>query len=113
MKMADGGFRPAWNVQVISAAGEQIVIDINPLGTGSDRGLLRPSTAPIRTFPVATTGPGCWPDGQAIYRERSICECIHARWRNWNLARLNVRGIAKIRAVMLWYALANNIIQGH
>ena len=25
MKMADGGFRPAYNVQVTSAAGEQIV----------------------------------------------------------------------------------------
>ena len=27
MKMADGGFRPAYNVQVASAAGEQIVVD--------------------------------------------------------------------------------------
>jgi len=166
MKMADGGFRPAFNVQVVSTAGEQIVIDVAPLATGSDRGLLRPSLEAVRerlgllprrhladggytaaddiewahgekvkvycpptqskhgTDPYAPRrddGPGVldWrnrmasPEGQAIYRERSICECIHARWRNWNLIRLNVRGTAKVRAVMLWYAFANNILQGH
>jgi hypothetical protein len=50
---------------------------------------------------------------QAHYRKRAICECIHARWRNWNLIRLTVRGVKKVRAVMLWHALANNILQGH
>lgn len=165
MKMADGGFRPAWNVQVVSTAGEQIVIAVDPLATGSDRGLLRPSLEATRErlgrlpdrhlgdggftsaadiewahgqgidiycpptqskhgtdpyLPRRDDGPGvlAWrsrmasPEGQVIYRERSICECIHARWRNWNLIRLAVRGAAKVRAVMLWYALANNIIQG-
>lgn len=164
MKMADGGFRPAWNVQVVSAAGEQIVIDVNPLATGSDRGLLRPSIEAVRNrlgrlphrhladggftaahdiewahaegievycpptqskhgtdpyLPRRDDGPGvlAWrsrmasADGQAIYRERSICECIHARWRNWNLIRLNVRGVVKVKAVILLHALANNILQ--
>jgi transposase len=166
MKMADGGFRPAYNVQVVSAAGEQFVIDVEPLTTGSDRGLLRPaleatgerlgrrpdrhladggftSAADIEwayregidvycpptqskhgTDPYLSRcgdGPGvlAWrsrmasDEGQAIYRKRSICECIHARWRNWNLILLNVRGIIKVKAVMLWYALANNILQAH
>jgi transposase len=166
MKMADGGFRPAWNVQVVSAVGEQIVIAVDPCATGSDRGLLRPGLEAVRErlgrfpdrhlgdggftsaadiewahgegidiycpptkskhgtdpyLPRRNDGPGvlAWrarmasPEGQAIYRQRSICECIHARWRNWNLIRLGVRGAAKVRAVMLWYALANNIIQGH
>lgn len=166
MKMADGGFRPAWNVQVVSVAGEQIVVEVEPCATGSDRGLMRPSLEAMRErlgrlpdchlgdggfssaadiewahgegidiycpptqskhgtdpyLPRRDDGPGvlAWrsrmasAQGQAIYRERSICECIHARWRNWNLIRLNVRGIAKVKAVMLWYALANNILQGH
>jgi transposase len=165
MKMADGGFRPAWNVQVVSAAGEQIVVDVDPCASGSDRGLMRPSLEAMRErlgqlpdchlgdggftsaadiewahdegidiycpptqskhgtdpyLPRRDDGPGvlAWrsrmasAEGQAIYRERSICECIHARWRNWNLIRLNVRGITKVKAVMLWYALANNILQG-
>ncbi|MDK4727623.1 IS5/IS1182 family transposase, partial [Rhizobium phaseoli] len=46
------------------------------------------------------------------YKPRSICECIHARWRNWNLRQLTVRGIEKVRAVVLCYALTNNILQG-
>ena len=51
--------------------------------------------------------------GKAAYKPRSICECIHARWRNWDLRQLTVRGIEKVRAVLLWYALANNILRGH
>jgi len=166
MKMADGGFRPAYNVQVASAAGEQIVVAVVPCDNGSDRGLLRPMLERLH----ATTGhfPGrhladggftaaqdiewahgegiavyCPPtqskhgtdpylprrndgegvlawrtrmastDGQAQYKRRSICECIHARWRNWNLRQLTVRGIDKVTAVVLWFALANNILQGH
>lgn len=166
IKMADGGFRPAWNVQVLSAAGEQFVIDVTPLTTGSDRGLMRPSLEAVRErlgglpdrhlgdggftsaadiewahgegldiycpptqskhgtdpyLPRRDDGPGvlAWRsrmaslEGKAIYRQRSVCECIHARWRNWNLIRLNVRGAVKVKAVMLWHALANNILQGH
>lgn len=165
MKMADGGFRPAFNVQVVSAAGEQIVIDVAPLATGSDRGLLRQRLEAVRerlghlpgrhladggftsaadiewahgegievycpptqskhgTDPYAPRrddGPGVldWrsrmasEEGKVQYRERAICECIHARWRNWNLNRLTVRGTVKVKAVMLWFALANNILQG-
>ena len=48
IKMADGGFRPAWNVQVVTAAGEQIVVGVAPSAVGSDRGLLRPMLETIR-----------------------------------------------------------------
>jgi transposase len=166
IKMADGGFRPAWNVQVLSAAGKQFVIDVTPLTTGSDRGLMRPRLEAVRQrlgrlpdrhlgdggftsaadiewahgegldiycpptqskhgtdpyLPRRDDGPGvlAWrsrmasEQAQVIYRQRSICECIHARWRNWNLIRLNVRGAVKVKAVMLWHALANNILQAH
>ena len=75
-----------------------------------------PSTAPIRTCRVATTDQECWPgapgwrakQARRSYKRRSICECIHARWRNWDLPAMTVRGIDKVKAVMLWYALANN-----
>jgi transposase len=164
MKMADGGFRPAWNVQVATAAGEQIVVGVEPSTVGSDRGLMRPMLEKIRKCferlpachladggfaaagdiewaagegvavycpptqskhggdpcqPKVGDGPGvlAWrgrmasEEGKAQYQRRAICECIHARWRNWNLIRLNVRGEAKVKAVMLWHALANNILQ--
>jgi transposase len=42
MKMADGGFRPAYNCQIGTVAGGQIVVDVDVDTTGSDRGQLRP-----------------------------------------------------------------------
>src|SRR5215468_689811 len=42
MKMPDGGFRPAYNCQVGTVAGGQIVIDVAAVASGSDRGLIRP-----------------------------------------------------------------------
>lgn len=166
MKMPDGGFRPGYNVQVVSAAGEQIVVAIEVGNSGSDGGQMRPmlqqlrdrkgyvprryivdggfSSAenvewahgqgievycpprqtkegidPYQPRPRDGVGVRAWRDrmrseaGQAQYQIRTICECIHARWRNWNLRQLTVRGIEKARAVVLWYALANNVLQGH
>jgi transposase len=165
MKMADGGFRPAYNVQVASAAGEQIVVAIDVSNNGSDRGLMRPMLERLQALaghvpkrhladggfcsaediewahdqgvevycpptqskhgtdpylPRRGDGPGilAWRSrmasetGKARYKSRSICECIHGRWRNWNLRQLTVRGRDKARAVVLWYALTNNVLQG-
>jgi transposase len=166
MKMADGGFRPAYNVQVASAAGEQIVVAVEICNTGSDRGLMRPMLERLRAltghFPGRHLADGgfcsaediewahrerievyCPPTqskhgtdpyqprrgdgagvlawrarmaseaGKAQYKSRSVCECIHARWRNWDLRQLTVRGTGKVRAVVLWHALTNNLLQGH
>ena len=166
MKMPDGGFRPAYNVQVASAAGAQIVVAVEVTNTGSDRGLMRGMLERLRArsghFPGRHLADGgfcsakdidwahgegievyCPPTqskhgtdpysprrgdgagvlawrvrmaseaGKAIYKPRSICECIHARWRNWDLRQLTVRGLDKVRAVVLIYALTNNLLQGH
>jgi transposase len=166
MKMADGGFRPGYNVQVVSAAGEQIVIAVDVGNNGSDHGLMRPMLERLRALrgrfprrhlvdggfssaddiewahgegievycppkqskngadpylPRRGDGPGvsAWrarmgsEAGQAQYKCRTICECIHARWRNWDLRQLTVRGMEKVGTVVLWYALTNNILQGH
>ena len=166
MKMADGGFRPAYNVQVASAAGEQIVVAVEVSNNGSDRALMRPMLERLRAqtghvparhladggfcnaediewahgegievycppiqskhgtdpyLPRRGDAPGvlAWrarmasEAGKAQYKLRTICECIHARWRNWDLRQLTVRGIEKVRAVVLCYALANNILQGY
>jgi len=43
MKMADGGFRPAYNCQLSTVAGGQIVVDLAAEASGSDRGLMRPT----------------------------------------------------------------------
>ena len=164
MKMADAGFRPAYNVQVASAAGEQIIVAVAVENNGSDRVLMRPMLEKLRAAghlprrhlvdggfcnaediewahrqgvevfcPPTQSKSGADPylprrgdgvgaaawrarmaseAGKAQYKKRTICECIHARWRNWDLYQLTVRGLAKARAVVLWYVLTNNILQG-
>jgi len=42
MKMADGGYRPAYNCQLATVAKGQIVVAVDVTASGSDRGLLRP-----------------------------------------------------------------------
>lgn len=166
MKMADGGFRPAYNVQIASVPEQQIVLAVDPVTSGSDRGLLRPmleqikrryGTLPRRHLadaaygkkadiewahrngvlvhcppvnskhgtdpytPRADDGLGvaAWrrrmksPTGKRVFKDRALAECIHARYRQWNLTRFTVRGRAKVRTVMLWFALANNLLRAH
>jgi transposase len=48
MKMADGGFRPAYNCQIASVAEGQIAIAVSVETVGSDRGLMRPMLETIR-----------------------------------------------------------------
>jgi len=55
MKMPDGGFRPAYNCQIASAAGGEIVIGTQVKTVGSDRGLARPMLEEIKQR------YGCWP----------------------------------------------------
>jgi transposase len=166
MKMADGGFRPAYNVQVASVAGEQIVVAVDVTNSGSDGGLMRPMLEQVQAqtgrFPKRHVADGGftniddieWAHGQGIeafcppkqskkgadpcqprprdgegtsawrvrmgseagkaqYMIRVICECIHARWRNWNLRQVTVRGLAKVRSVVLLHAFTNNVLQGY
>ena len=43
MKLADGGFRPAYNMQITSAPQGQVIVAVDIDTTGSDRGLVRPA----------------------------------------------------------------------
>jgi transposase len=169
MKMADGGFRPAYNIQLAGAAEQQVVVAVDVETKGSDRGRLKPMIERIRarfrrtpkryladggfhknddiewaarpangaikvycpaprskhrTDPYAPRpddGPGvaAWrrrmdsPAGNAVYKRRSICEAVNARGRMFNLRQLTVRGREKVRSIALWFALTNNILQGH
>lgn len=166
MKMADGGYRPAYNCQLGTVAEGQIVVAVEATAIGSDRGLMpsmlmqidrhhgrRPRRylvdggfnknddtewaasigvnvygPPIRSkhntdpyAPRRDDGPGvaAWrrrmksPRGKAVYKRRSMGECINARFRQWNLGQFVVRGRLKVQAVLSMFALANNILQGH
>ena len=53
------------------------------------------------------------PHGKGVYKRRAMGECINARFRQWGLRQFTVRGVHKVKTVLLWFALANNIIAGH
>jgi len=47
---------------------------------------------------------------KAIYKERAAtAECVNAQARNRGLRQFLVRGTKKVRAVLLWFALAHNL----
>ena len=49
---------------------------------------------------------------KAIYKQRAAtAECVNAQARNRGLRQFLVRGIEKVRAVLLWYALAHNLMR--
>jgi hypothetical protein len=48
-----------------------------------------------------------------IYKQRAAtAECVNAQARNRGLTRFLVRGTDKVRAVVLWHALAHNMACG-
>jgi len=48
-----------------------------------------------------------------IYKERAAtAECVNAQARNRGLVRLLVRGLKKVKAIALWYAIAHNVVCG-
>lgn len=164
MKMADGGFRPAYNMQLVTAPVEQVIVAVDVETSGSDRGLAKPTLEELHakgidpsdylidggftknediewgyvndvrlwcpptqskhgTDPYAPRdddGPGVadWrrrmasDAGQALYKERAKAECPNAWGRRMGLDRLLVRGKEKARAILLWFALAHNMLRG-
>lgn len=52
-------------------------------------------------------------EAKTIYKVRAAtAECVNALARNRGLLRFNVRGLAKVKCVALWYALAHNLMRG-
>ena len=49
--------------------------------------------------------------GTLLYKERCKAECPNAWARRMGLARLLVRGKQKVRTVLLWFALAHNMLR--
>jgi len=166
MKMGDGGYRPAFNVQLATATDSQIITGVEVTNSGGDQGQLGPMVgqhearyeqtpkemladggfakkedidrlsppqgrttiyAPVMKskdperdphMPREDDSPAvaAWrqrmatPEAQEIYKERaSTAECVNALARNRGLVRVQVRGLQKVKAVVLWYVLAHNL----
>ena len=63
------------------------------------------------TTTVSCRISGC--AANAIYKERaSTIECVNAQARNRGLRQFLVRGVAKVKAVAVWFAVAHNLACG-
>jgi len=166
MKMADGGFRPAYNGQFAVDTQTQVVVGVELTNSGSDHGQLVPMIGQLQQrygkipaeslvdggfaslkdiekaselgtvvyapvvkpkdktrdpyVPLETDSASVakWrqrmgtPEAKEIYKQRaSTVECVNAQARNRGLQRLLVRGLSKARAVLLWYAIAHNLMR--
>jgi len=166
MKMGDGGFRPAFNVQLATDTQTQIITGVDVTNSGGDQGKLAPMVeqheeryqekpqeflvdggfvkkediekveqggttvyAPVQASkdperdphtprPDDTPKVAQWrqrmasPQAKEIYKERaSTAECVNAHARNRGLYQFRVRGLAKVKAVVLLYALAHNLMR--
>jgi transposase len=169
MKMADGGYRPAYNVEFSVATAGLVITAVEVTTVGSDAGQITPlddqihdrhgaypqealadggfvnlgdieaAQAPPRGTRVYAPVPepkdperdryaplpgdrepvrqwrqrmGTEP-AKAIYRQRaSTVECANAQARNRGLTRLLVRGLRKVKAVALGFAIAHNLACG-
>jgi hypothetical protein len=164
MKMADGGFRPAFNVQFASDTQSYAIAGVSVDNVGSDMGKMTPmneilatdygqrpeqyladggsaklddiealaeigieSYVPVpkprdatrdRYAPLPSDPPGvaAWRErmgcdaAKAIDKERAAtAECANAQARNRGLKQFVVRGLEKVKAIALWYALAHNM----
>lgn len=166
MKMPDGGFRPAYNVQLATATDSQVITGVEATNAGGDFGQMPPMIeqhqeryaerpkaalvdggfakiddidaterggttvyAPVRPprgssrdahtpRPTDTSYVAQWrqrmatDEAKAIYRQRAAtAECVNALARNRGLQRLPVRGLRKVQAMLLWFALAHNLMR--
>jgi transposase len=52
-------------------------------------------------------------EGKQRYRLRNLIERLNADAKNRGFGRLPVRGLIKAKTILLWYALANNLMAAH
>jgi len=168
MKMADGGFRPAYNLQLATDEDSQVIVAVAVDATGSDGGQapagleqIKRRTgrlpeaylidgnfakreditalercgvtvyAPTRSPRTTTSGRtkaeprrddtpevAAWrqrmetEEAKTIYKGRAATsECVNAHARRHSLMQLLVRGVDKVRSVLLLVAITHNLLR--
>jgi transposase len=107
--LVDGGY-PAH--QQLDAVAEQTTV-YAPVPKPKD-----PAVDPHAAKPEDSDAVAAWrqrmgtDDAQVIYRERAAtAECVNAQARNRGLQQVRVRGRTKVRNVLLFHALAHNLMR--
>jgi hypothetical protein len=108
--LADGGFARLDAIARTAALGTTVFAPVlDPANSKLDPHQPRPKESPAIAEWRIRMGTQ---DAKTIYKERAAtAECVNAQARNRGLRQFLVRGIEKVRAVLLWYALAHNLMR--
>lgn len=106
--LADGGFTKLRAIDELTARGTQPVLPA-PRSRNLDSLAPKPSDTPAQAQWRAFMGSDF---AKALYIQRgATVECANAQLRRRGLMRFNVCGMVKARAVLLWHALAHNLMR--
>ena len=109
--LADGGYVNLGHLDHLASCGTTTYMPVQKprRGTHRDPQLPRPrDSAAVAAWRVRMGTP----EAKEIYPERAAsAECVNAIARNRGLTAFRVRGLAKARAVVLWFALAHNLLR--
>ncbi len=110
--MVDGGFAKKEVIEEVSSAdgGTTVYAPVQkPRKEGRD---------PHQPLPGDSAAMAEWrqrmgtPEAKEIYKERaSTAECVNAISRNRGLQQFLVRGLEKVRTIVLWFAIAHNLMR--
>jgi hypothetical protein len=109
--LVDGGFASHDGIEQASERGTTVYAPVpKPKDTARD---------PHARLPTDSNDIGDWrermgtDEAKAIYKDRAAtAECVNAIARNRGLQQFRVRGRRKVKTVLLWYALAHNMMRG-
>jgi hypothetical protein len=112
--LVDGGFATLEDIQTVHHnQGLKVYASIKDEDKKRARGV-----DPFTPRPRDAEGVALWrqrmgtAEAQAIYRERAaVAEWVNAGARNRGLYQVRVRGRMKVLAVLLWQALAHNLLR--
>jgi transposase len=112
--LVDGGYVSMPEIETVTSGGTRIYAPTRVKKTTKNPLVENPHLA----RPTDSKAVGDWrvrmgtPEAKEIYKERaSTSECVNALARNRGLRQFVVRGIEKVRAVTLWFALAHNLLR--
>ena len=112
--LVDGGFANKDDIDTVSAPDKGCTV-YAPVPKPKNKDRNRYAPLPDDSPAVAAWRQRMGTDeAKTIYRERAAtAECVNAIARNRGLRQFTVRGLKKIRAVVLWYVLAHNMMRGN
>jgi hypothetical protein len=124
MKMPDGGFRPAFNVQVATTTdAARVIVGVSVTNRGSDQGQTSPMLAQIEartgTRPTEYLVDGGYPqhdaidEAKAIYKQRAAtAETVNADGKaHRGLSATALRGLDKVTGGACLFALTYHVLR--